>query len=125
MTKTIKIPGPYHPITISPLQGRIIVRVAGRVIADSVRALSLTEASYPPVAYIPLADVESTLLQRSDHTSYCPYKGECSYYNIPLGGDTATNAVWAYETPHPAVSAIQGHVAFYASRVEAIEIMGG
>ena len=125
MTKDVKIPGPDHPITISPLHGRVLVRVAGRVLADSVKALSVAEASYPPVAYIPLADVETALLHRSDHTSYCPYKGDCSYYSIPLGGAASTNAVWAYETPHPAVSAIQGHVAFYPSRVEALEIVGG
>ena len=99
----------------------MIVSVAGRVIADTRRALTLKEASYPAVQYIPRQDVDMALLQRTDHATYCPYKGECAYYSIPVGGERAANAVWTYETPYEAVAAIKDHLAFYPDRVDAIE----
>src|ERR1700682_5187839 len=119
--KIIKIPGPDHPITIERNAHRIVVIVAGRAVADTRAALTLREASYPPVQYIPRKDVDTTLLARTDHATYCPYKGDCAYYSIPLGGVRSTNAVWTYESPFAAVAAIKDHVAFYASRVDAIE----
>lgn len=124
MTRTVKTPGPDHPIVITPTAGRVTVRVAGRVVAETQGALSLKEASYPAVQYIPRQDVDMSLLVRTDHTTYCPYKGECSYYSIPAGGDRAVNAVWTYEDAYPAVAAIKGHLAFYPDRVDAIEVSG-
>jgi uncharacterized protein (DUF427 family) len=119
--KPIKIPGPDHPISIAPNPARVIVSIAGRVIADTRRALTLKESSYPAVQYIPRQDVDMALLQRTDHATYCPYKGDCAYYSIPVGGDRAANAVWTYETPYAAVAAIKDHLAFYPDRVDAIE----
>ena len=119
--KPIKIPGPDHPITVEPNPARVIVSVAGRVVADTRAALTLREASYPGVQYIPRQDVDMTLLDRTAHTSYCPYKGDCSYFSIPSGGPRSANAVWSYEAPYPAVMAIKDHLAFYPSRVDAIE----
>ena len=118
--KIIKIPGPDHPITIERIAHRIVVVVAGRVVADTRAALTLREASYPPVQYIPLKDVDIALLEQTDHATYCPYKGDCAYYSIPLGGERSVNAVWAYESPFDAVAGIKDHVAFYPHRVEAI-----
>ena len=120
-TKSIKLPGPNHPITIEPNPARVTVSIAGRIVADTRQALTLKEASYRPVQYIPRKDVDMTLLERSDHQTYCPYKGDCAYYSIPVGGDRSVNAVWTYEEPYPAVAAIAGHVAFYPDRVDAIE----
>jgi uncharacterized protein (DUF427 family) len=120
-TRPVKSPGPDHPITIEPNPGRVVVKVAGRVVADTRAALTLREAHYPPVQYIPRADVEMALLARTDHTSYCPYKGDASYFSIPAGGERAANAVWSYETPFDAVAVIKNHVAFYPDRVDAIE----
>jgi uncharacterized protein (DUF427 family) len=97
------------------------VRVAGALIADTREALTLQEASYAPVQYIPRKDVDMKLLQRTDHTTYCPYKGDCSYYSIPNGGEKSANAVWTYESPYPAVARIKDYVAFYPNRVDAIE----
>ena len=122
MNKTVKIPGPDHPITITRDAARVEVRAGGTVIASSTEALVLKEAAYPPVFYIPRKDVDMTLLERSDHTSYCPYKGDCSYFSIPAGGDRSVNAVWSYEAPYDAVSVIKEHVAFYPDRVDAISI---
>lgn len=121
-TRTIKIPGPDHPIAIEPMQGRVKVVVAGRVIADTRRALTLREASYPGVYYIPREDADMSLLTHTDHATYCPYKGECSYYSIPSGGDRAVNAVWTYETPYAAVAPIAGHLAFYPDRVDSLTV---
>lgn len=120
-TKSIKLPGSDHPITIEPNPARVAVSVAGRTIADTRSALTLKEASYAPVQYIPRKDVDMTLLERTDHQTYCPYKGDCSYYSIPLGGERSVDAVWTYEAPFAAVAAIKDHVAFYRDRVDAIE----
>ncbi|TDF64369.1 DUF427 domain-containing protein [Cupriavidus sp. L7L] len=122
--KPVKIPGPDHPITITPTQGRVVVKVAGRIVADSTAALTLQEASYAPVQYIPRADVDMAQLARSDHATYCPYKGDCSYFSIPAAGERGRNAVWSYETPYDAVAAIASHVAFYPDRVDSIDIGG-
>jgi uncharacterized protein (DUF427 family) len=120
-SKSIKVPGPDHPITIERNPNRVVVSVAGRVVADTRNALTLTEAHYEPVQYIPRKDVDMALLTRSDHATYCPYKGDCAYFSIPIGGDRACNAVWTYETPHAAVEPIRDHLAFYPDRVDAIE----
>jgi uncharacterized protein (DUF427 family) len=119
--KSIKLPGPNHPITIEPNSARVTVSVAGHIVADTRQALILKEASYPPVQYIPRKDVDMALLERSDHHAYCPYKSDCAHYSKPLGGKRSVNAVWTYEAPYPAVAAIAGHVVFYPDRVNAIE----
>jgi uncharacterized protein (DUF427 family) len=116
-----RIPGPDHPITLTPNPARVLVRAAGALIADTREALILQEASYPPVQYIPRKDVDMKLLRRTDHTTYCPYKGDCSYYSIPSGGERSVNAVWTYESPYPAVAQIKDYVAFYPGRVDGIE----
>ena len=121
LAKPIKIPGPDHPIAIEHNPNRVVVRVAGRVVADTSEALTLREASYPAVQYVPRKDVNMMLLERTGHATYCPYKGECAYFSIPLGGDRSTNAVWTYEAPYEAVSPIKDHLAFYPDRVDAIE----
>jgi len=120
--KPIKIPGPDHPISVQRSPSRVIVSVAGRVIADTREALTLSEAHYPPVQYIPRKDVDMALLARTDRTTYCPYKGDASYFSIPLGGERAIDAVWSYETPLAAVAGIRDHLAFYPDRVDAIEV---
>jgi uncharacterized protein (DUF427 family) len=116
-----KIPGPDHPITVTPSPERVLVRVGEAVVADTREALVLKEASYPPVQYIPRKDVNMSLLERTTHTSYCPFKGDASYYSIPAGGERSANAVWTYENPYPSVAQIKDYVAFYPSRVDAIE----
>lgn len=119
--KPIKQPGPDHPITIEPNPARIVVSIAGRVLADTHNALTLREADYPPVQYIPLEDVDRSLIQETDHASYCPFKGDAGYYSIPAGGERSVNAIWTYRDPHAAVAEIKDHVAFYPDRVDAID----
>jgi uncharacterized protein (DUF427 family) len=121
-SKPIKIPGPEHPITITPTPGLVAISVNGRCVATSREALTLKEAAYPALQYIPRKDVDMTQLQRTSHQTYCPYKGECAYYSIPGGGERSVNAVWTYEAPYPAVSAIKEYLAFYPDRVDAIEV---
>jgi uncharacterized protein (DUF427 family) len=116
--RQVKQPGPDHAITIEPNPARVVVSVAGRVIADTRKALTLREAGYQPVEYIPLGDVEVSLLEPTEAVTYCPYKGEASYYSVPIGGTKSVNAVWTYEAPFAAVAEIKGHVAFYPERVD-------
>jgi len=119
--KAMKQPDADHPISIAPSTKRIVVKAGGKVIADSSHALALQEASYPVAYYIPRADVDMTQLSPTAHSTYCPYKGDCSYFSIPAGGERAVNAVWSYEQPYPAVAKIKEHLAFYPNRVDAIE----
>jgi uncharacterized protein (DUF427 family) len=122
MNRSVRIPGPDHPITIKPNPSRVVVSVAGKVVADSTHALILQEATYPAVLYVPREDVDMSLLARTDHATYCPYKGDCSYYSIPAGGERSANAVWTYEEPFASVAEIKDCVAFYPDRVDAIEL---
>ena len=115
-----KIPGPDHPITIGPTGARVMARVGEHVIADTTMALTLREANYPPVQYIPLADVDQTLLAATATATYCPYKGDASYYSITLAEGELTDAVWSYREPYDAVAEIVGHVAFYTDRVDVV-----
>ncbi|MFC1401232.1 MULTISPECIES: DUF427 domain-containing protein [Streptacidiphilus] len=113
-------PSASHPITVTANPARVVVTVAGRTVADTRDALTLREAQYPAVQYIPRADVSLALLEPSDTASYCPFKGEAGYYSIPVGGDRSVDAVWVYESPYPAVAEIKDHVAFYPDRVDSI-----
>ena len=117
----MKIPGPDHPITIEPARQRIIVRVNDQVVADTTAALTLREAGYRPVHYIPIGDVDQTMLRSSPTKTYCPYKGDASYWTIRGKGRELPNAVWSYEAPYEAMAPIKGHLAFYTDRVDTIE----
>lgn len=117
----MKIPGPDHPITISPNSKRVRVLVNGQLVADTRRALTLREASLPPVQYIPRADAKMELFARTTHSTHCPYKGDASYFSLQVGGRNSENAVWSYEAPYPAVAEIKEHLAFYPNRVDRIE----
>lgn len=116
--RTIKIPGPDHPITIEQNPARVVVTSSDDILADSRAALTLREAKYPPVEYIPRSDVDMTKLVRSEHTTYCPFKGDCSYYSLANDDERSVNAVWTYEAPFAAVGAIKDHLAFYPDRVK-------
>ena len=118
MSPDIRTPGPDHPITITSSGDHVVVRSGGTTIADSRSTLVLREASYSPVRYIPLADVDRSQLAASELTTYCPYKGEASYYSITADPDRGTDAVWFYDDPYPAVAEIKGHVAFYSDRAQ-------
>jgi uncharacterized protein (DUF427 family) len=120
-SKAVKIPGPDHPITIERNPSRVVVTVGGHTVADTRSALTLREAHYPAVFYIPRKDVDMTLLERTDHATYCPYKGDAAYFSIPSGGERAVNAIWTYESPYPFVDAIRDHLAFYPDRVDSID----
>ncbi len=120
--KPVLQPGPDHPITVTPHEGRVVVTVAGKTVADTRRAQTLQEADYPAAQYIPLEDVDQSLLESSDTTTYCPYKGDASYYSIPAGGEKSVDAIWVYENPYEPVAGIKNHVAFYPDRVDGIEV---
>ena len=120
MSKPVKIPNEQHPITVTAQGRHVVATVGGRVIADTRDALTLQESTYPAVQYIPRKDVDFGLLERTDHETYCPYKGEAGYYSLNVGDVQAENAVWTYEKPYDAVAPIKDHVAFYPNRVESI-----
>ena len=112
----MKIPGPDHPITVEKNPKRVVVKLKGETIADTRNAKTLKEASYPPVQYIPRTDVNMLKLARTTHTTECPFKGDASYFSLK-DHEAGENAVWSYETPHPAVADIKEHLAFYPNKV--------
>jgi uncharacterized protein (DUF427 family) len=118
----MKIPGPDHPISITPASRRVRAKVGGHVIADTAEAVILKEATYPAVPYLPRDDVEMGFLSKTDHHTYCPYKGEASYYNLHIDGELRENVVWSYEDPYPAMQEIKGRLAFYPNKVEIYEV---
>lgn len=120
--KIMKLPGPEHPITVELSHARVVVCIAKIEIANSRDALRLREGSYPPVLYIPKRDADMSRLERSDYSTYCPYKGACVYYSIRVGGPKSINAAWTYERPYAAVAEIQGHLAFDTDRVDSIKV---
>lgn len=111
-------PGPDHPITIEPSDDRVIVRVGDTILAESVNALVLREANYPPVLYIPREEVVMDLLEPTATSTHCPYKGDASYFDLRGG---RTDVAWSYEDPFDRMAVIRGHLAFYPDRVDAIE----
>jgi uncharacterized protein (DUF427 family) len=120
----MKIPGPDHPITITSNAKRVRISVDGTSVADSTHALTLKEASYPAVQYIPRSDANMTLLTRTAHVTHCPYKGDANYFSIKIDGKTIENAIWTYEQPFDAMKQITGHLAFYPDKVKIEELSG-
>lgn len=116
--KRVLIPDESHPITVTPTDAVVTVVVDGREIARSTYALTLQEGSYPAVQYVPLTDVDPAVLAPSATTSYCPFKGDASYYDLVLGDVRLDAAGWTYAHPHDAVASIRDHVAFYPDRVD-------
>jgi uncharacterized protein (DUF427 family) len=118
MSRTVKIPDASHPITVTPTGAHVTVRIGGTVVAETDSALSLAEASYPVAQYIPLDDVNQSVLERTTTQTYCPYKGDASYYSVKTPDGTESDVIWTYEHPYQAVAEIAGHVAFYPDRSE-------
>ena len=113
----MKLPGPDHPISITPHPGRVRVRLGDAVVADTTAALALKEATYPTVFYVPRVDADMSAFERTDRSTHCPYKGDASYFSLRAGDRMAENAVWSYEDPFPAMAPIAGHLAFYPNKV--------
>src|SRR5260370_2884042 len=118
MQTTMKVPGLDHPITITANPKRVRVTANGVVIADSAHALTLKEASYPAVQYVPRQDANMPLLKRTERTTHCPYKGDANYFSIVADGKTLENSIWTYETPFPAMEEISGHLAVHPYKVK-------
>jgi uncharacterized protein (DUF427 family) len=122
-SRQMRLPGPDHPISIENNPSRVVVTLGGNVIADTCNALTLREASCPDVQYVPRQDVNIAALTGSQHSTFCPYKGEAAYFSIPAGGDRSVNAAWTYETPFAAMAQIKEYVAFYPDRVDEIKVI--
>ena len=118
MSRPVLEPSAKHPITVEPTQGRVVVRIGDTVVADSRNALTLQESTYPAVQYIPMTDVDQGLLRRTDTSTYCPFKGDASYYSVETPGGPVDDVIWTYEKPYAAVAEIADHVAFYADRAQ-------
>lgn len=121
--RVVKLPDANHPITLSMTGVHVIVTSGGKVIADTRRAVTFIESKYSPVQYIPREDVDMSLLELTEHKTYCPYKGEASYFSIRDVGERGINAMWSYVGAHPVVAQIDGCLAFYPDRVDSIAVL--
>ena len=117
MTREKLIPDASHPITVTPTPGRVQVVAHGSVIAESTSSLTLQESTYPAVQYVPIADIDPTLLARTDTSTYCPFKGDASYFSLTTPDGTITDAGWTYDEAYDAVAEIKDHIAFYPDKV--------
>ena len=117
---------PDHRVDLLPDTRRMRVTLDGTVIADSKATLRVEETGHGPVHYLPEKDVRLDLLQPTEHHTYCPFKGDCSYWTIEIGNGAGAqrseNAVWGYRAPYDEAVGLAGHYAFYKSRVDAIEV---
>ena len=114
---------PEHRVDLLPEARRVRVTFAGAVIADSKAALRVEETGHGPVHYVPEKDVRLDLMRPTEHKTYCPFKGDCSYWTVEVDGGTAENAVWGYRAPYDEANGLAGHYAFYTSRVDSIEVL--
>jgi uncharacterized protein (DUF427 family) len=121
VSRLILEPTADHPITIAPTAGRVVVRIAGQVVAETSAALTLEEAGYDAVQYVPIGDVDRSVLRLSEKSSYCPYKGDAGYWSVDIAGrEPLEDVAWFYDEPYSSVAEIAGHVAFYARRAEVL-----
>jgi len=111
---------PDYRVTLEPNPARVRVCFAGEVVADSTRSLIVHETEHDDVVYLPREDVRMERLERSDHSTHCPFKGDASYWTIRTGGETAENAVWSYEDPFDEVAGLRGYLAFRRDRTELV-----
>ena len=109
---------PDYRVDLDPSAERVRVRFAGEVIADSEKTVWVRETRHDPVVYFPREDVSFEHLERTDHKTFCPFKGDASYWTIRVGDRLEENAVWSYEDPFDEVAGLKGCVSFYADRVE-------
>ncbi len=109
---------PDYRVDLEPDATRVRVLVGGEVVADSARTLRVVETKHAPVTYFPREDVRMELLERTEHTTFCPFKGEASYFSIGAGGEHLENAVWTYEDPFEQVTGLRDYVSFYTDRVD-------
>ncbi len=113
------IDGPRHRILFGTFPRRVRAVLDGKVVVDTRRGRLLHESNLLPALYVPIDDVDTSLLQRTDHTTHCPFKGDASYWSIVTDDRTAENAVWGYEEPMEGAEWLADHVAFYWDRLDA------
>jgi uncharacterized protein (DUF427 family) len=128
-TLSNKAPGydrnPAHRVDLKPAGQRIRVVLGGETLADSRNATLVEETGYGPVYYFPRADVRMEMLERTQHSSYCPYKGTAAYWTLKAASQNALDAVWTYETPYDEALALKGLVSFWLQKIPGAEVVKG
>ena len=109
---------PDYRVDLDPSSARVRVTFDGETVADSERTLVVRETKHEPVVYFPREDVRFDLLESTSHTTFCPFKGEASYWTLRVGDRVEENVVWSYGDPFDEVAGIKDYVSFYADRVD-------
>ncbi|MEE8488099.1 MAG: DUF427 domain-containing protein [Gemmatimonadota bacterium] len=109
---------PDYRVDLESDTKRIRVRFDGEIVADSRRTLVVRETKHDPVIYFPREDVRFERLERTRHQTFCPFKGDASYWSLRVGDRIEDNAAWSYESPFDEVAGLKDYIAFYPDRVE-------
>jgi len=116
----VRAPGfekhPNHRVDITEMNGRVVVQVGDRLVADSEGALLVKESRHDEVCYLPFEDIDATLLAPSETETYCPFKGTASYWSLNLGELQLRDAVWAYQAPYDECERLSGYAAFFTQK---------
>src|SRR3954464_5043314 len=107
------IDGPKHRLFFEPHPRRIRAHFAGRAVLDTVRGQLLHESNLLPVLYVPIEDLDRSLLEPTDHHTHCPFKGDASYWTLRVGDDAFEKAAWSYPEPIEGAPDLRGFVSFY------------
>lgn len=107
-----------HALYLEDSPKRVRAVFNGETVADSRRVKLLHETNHLPVYYFPEEDIRGDLLQPTDHTTHCPFKGDASYRSVRVGDRTAENAVWHYPEPGEHFAPLAGYAAFYYDKMD-------
>ena len=111
---------PEHRVDVEARRVRVRIEFAGETIADSTRCLQVRESQHAEVVYFPREDVAMQWLEKSEHSTFCPFKGTASYWTLRVGDRVAENAIWSYPEPYDQVAELRACMAFYVDRVDAL-----
>jgi uncharacterized protein (DUF427 family) len=109
---------PPHRIFFEDYPARLRAKVGDTVVVDTVGAKLLHETAIKPVVYVPLADIDASLLTPTDTSTHCPFKGDASYWTVTVGDREIPDALWAYESPKPDAAWLKGYGALYWDKVD-------
>ena len=108
---------PDYRVDLLPGDQSMTATFGTTVVAVSDRPLVVRETKHDPVIYFPLDDVRTEHFTATEHHTFCPFKGEASYWTLNIGKEIAENVMWSYPEPFPEVAGLKGYAAFYSDRI--------
>jgi uncharacterized protein (DUF427 family) len=113
-----------RPPRVEEVSARVTIRLAGELVADTVRAVRVLETSHPPVYYLPIADFVPGALVDASGSSFCEFKGTARYLDVQSGGVVREGVAWNYPHPSPGFQMLSDRVAVYAGPMDECTVDG-